>query len=228
MQDHFPLQQERSANPELEWLHRLLARGNDNDIVSEVTEQQAGMATDPSSFVRDTVSSADSDSDGFGSDYEVKTVISQLDASVGQLSSYIPILAAPLVSKVQEGADERMANQMTYGSEDQHQSSPRRSKQRQASESVREAKQNGVIDSGRSVREAVPPGIIGSGTFWAEPVAPSISDFAETLETVTEKQLRANKLILIGRKIKRHFPGFGGSWGVVESYNVDKDVYRLR
>ena len=213
MQDHFPLQQERSANPELEWLHRLLARGNDNDIVSEVTEQQAGMATDPSSFVSHTVSSADSDSDGFGSDYEVKTVISQLDASVGQLSSYIPILTAPVVSQVQEGADERMANQMTYGSEDQHQSSPRRSKQRQAS---------------ASVREAVPPGIIGSGTFWAEPVAPSISDFAETLETVTEKQLRANKLILIGRKIKRHFPGFGGSWGVVESYNVDKDVYRLR
>jgi len=108
----------RSAIPELEWLHRLLARGNDNHIVSEVTEQQAGMATDPSSFVRDTVSSADSDSDGFGSDYEVKTVISQLDASVGQLSSYIPILTAPLVSKVQEGADERMANQTTDGSED--------------------------------------------------------------------------------------------------------------
>ena len=155
----------------------------------------------------------------------MKTVISQLDASVGQLSSYIAILAAPLVSKVQGGADERMANQMTDGSEDQHQSSPRRSKQ--ASASDREAGQNRVIDSGRSVREAVPPGIIDSGKFWAEPVAPSISDFAETLETVTEKQLRANKLILIGRKIKRHFPGFGGSWGVVKSYNVDKDVYRL-
>ena len=228
VQDHFPLQQERSANPELEWLHRLLARSNDNDIVSEVTEQQAGMAIDPSSFVRDTVSSADSDSDGFGSDDEVKTVISQLDASVGQLSSYIPILAAPVVSKVQGGADERMANQTTDGSEEQHQSSPRRSKRKQASASDREAEQNRIIDSGRSVREAVPPGIIDSGKFWAEPVAPSISDFAETLETVTEKQLRANKLILIGRKIKRHFPGFGGSWGVVESYHVDKDVYKLR
>ena len=143
------------------------------------------MATDPSSFVRDTVSSADSD---FGSDDEVKTVILQLDASVGQLSSYIPILTAPVVSQVQGGADERMANQMTYGSEDQHQSSPRRSKRRQASASDREARQNGVIDSGRSVREAVPPGIIDSGTFWAEPVAPSISYSAETLETVTEEQ----------------------------------------
>ena len=88
------MQQERSANPELEWLHRLLSRSNDNDIVSEVTEQQAGMAIDPFSFVRDTVSSADSDSDGFGSDDKVKTLISQLDASVGQLSSYIPILTA--------------------------------------------------------------------------------------------------------------------------------------
>ena len=52
VQDHFPLQQERSANPELEWLHRLLARNNDNDIVSEFTELQAGMATDPSSFIK--------------------------------------------------------------------------------------------------------------------------------------------------------------------------------
>ena len=127
--------------------------------------KQAGTAIDPSSFVRDTVSSADSDSDGFGSDDEVKTVISQLDASVGQLSPYIPILTAPVVSQVQGGADERMANQMTYGSEDQHQSSPRRSKRRQASSSDREARQNGVIDSGKSVREAVPPGIIDSGTF---------------------------------------------------------------
>ena len=68
MQDHFPLQQEQSANPELEWLRRLLARSNDNDIVSEVTEQQAGMVIDPSSFATDAVSSADSDSDGFGSE----------------------------------------------------------------------------------------------------------------------------------------------------------------
>ena len=42
--------------------------------MSEVTEQQAGMAIDPSSF-------ADSNSNGFGSDDEVKTVNSQLDAS---------------------------------------------------------------------------------------------------------------------------------------------------
>ena len=28
VQDHFPLHQDRSANPELEWLHRLLARSN--------------------------------------------------------------------------------------------------------------------------------------------------------------------------------------------------------
>ena len=81
------MQHERSANPELERLNRMLACSNDNDIVSEVTEQQVGMA----SFDRDTVFSADSDSCRFDSDDEVKAVMSQLDASVGQLTSYIPI-----------------------------------------------------------------------------------------------------------------------------------------
>ena len=95
-------------------------------------------------------------------------MISQLDDSVGQLSSsYIPILAAPVVLKVPGGADERMANQSTDDSEDQPQSSPGGSKRRH--------------------REAVPPAVTDSGEIWAEPVAPSISNFAETLETVTEK-----------------------------------------
>ena len=125
------------------------------------------MAIDPSSFVRDTVSSDESDSDGLDSEDEVKPVISQLDVSVEQLRTYTPILAAPVVSKVQGRADERMANQMTDGSEDQHQSLPRRSKRKQAS---------------ASDRDAEPPRIIDSGEFWAEPVAPSISDFAETVE----------------------------------------------
>jgi hypothetical protein len=32
IQDHFPLQHQKSANPELEWLHRLLGRQNENEI----------------------------------------------------------------------------------------------------------------------------------------------------------------------------------------------------
>ena len=76
VQDHFPLQHERSVNPELDWLQRMLAPNNDNGMESDITEQHAGMASDLSSFVRDAASSADSDSDGFDSDDEMKPVIS--------------------------------------------------------------------------------------------------------------------------------------------------------
>ena len=34
--------------------------------------------------------------------------------------------------------------------------------------------------------------------------------------------------MLIGRKIKRFFPGIGGAWGLVEDYDVKRDLYKLR
>ena len=102
-----------------------------------------------------------------------------------------------------------------------------RNRGRQARVIGKQSKMESLIQAGAFGKPCLLESLIQEN-FWAEPVAPSISDFAETLKTVTEKQLRANKLILIGRKIKRHFPGFGGWWGVVESYHVDKDVYRLR
>jgi hypothetical protein len=51
---------------------------------------------------------------------------------------------------------------------------------------------------------------------------------AETIESITEKDLRENRRLLIGRKIKRFFPGIGGSWGIVEDYDVKRDLYTLR
>ena len=52
--------------------------------------------------------------------------------------------------------------------------------------------------------------------------------FAIKTEFITEKDLRANETLLLGRKIKRFFPGLGGSWGLVVSYDVDKDIHKLR
>ena len=54
------------------------------------------------------------------------------------------------------------------------------------------------------------------------------ADTAKTIDEITEKDLRANKTLLLGRKIKRFFPGLGGSWGLVVSYDVGKDMYKLR
>ena len=36
VQDHSPLQQQKSANPELEWLHRLLGRNNENELAPDI------------------------------------------------------------------------------------------------------------------------------------------------------------------------------------------------
>ena len=90
VQDHFPLQHEKSANPELEWLHRLLGRQNDNDMKPEddVMSSRDEMALDPSSIESHTADVAEDDSDGFESDDEVKAVLVQLDESITLLNTY--------------------------------------------------------------------------------------------------------------------------------------------
>jgi hypothetical protein len=69
---------------------------------------------------------------------------------------------------------------------------------------------------------------INSAEFRARPILPNPIDRAKTIDTITHKELRANKTLLIGRKIKRYFPQLGGSWALVESYYVDTDRYLLR
>jgi hypothetical protein len=91
VQDHFPLQREKSANKELAWLNRLLGRNNGNDIVGTEMESQESAALDPMQLEEDDGVIVDTDSDGFESDDEVKSVISQLDSSVRQLAGYEPI-----------------------------------------------------------------------------------------------------------------------------------------
>ena len=93
VQDHFPLQARKSANPELDWLHRLLGRNNDNDMMQQddgrsnldpqtVHSEEEEAAFDPSLLAPETATSAEFDSDGLESDDEVKAVMEQLDESV--------------------------------------------------------------------------------------------------------------------------------------------------
>jgi hypothetical protein len=44
---------------------------------------------------------------------------------------------------------------------------------------------------------------------------------------ITSDTLRANKLLLIGKKLKKYFSGFGGAIGTVTDYLLEHDAYRL-
>jgi len=45
--------------------------------------------------------------------------------------------------------------------------------------------------------------------------------------SLTKQSLRANKTLLLGKRIKIHFPGYGGSYGEVIEYDVVKYLYKL-
>ena len=48
-----------------------------------------------------------------------------------------------------------------------------------------------------------------------------------TAPIITTDTLRVNKSILIGKKLKKFFPGFGGAIGTVTDYILDHYAYRL-
>jgi len=58
-------------------------------------------------------------------------------------------------------------------------------------------------------------------------LAPKVHKSA-SVASLTEEGLRANKTLLIGRRIKIHFPTYVISWGKVIEYDVIKDVYELK
>jgi len=57
----------------------------------------------------------------------------------------------------------------------------------------------------------------------AESKAP-FSQTKPSIRSLTENALRANKTLFIGRRIKIHFPNYGGSLEEVVSYGFDKDL----
>jgi hypothetical protein len=48
-----------------------------------------------------------------------------------------------------------------------------------------------------------------------------------TAPIITTDTLRVNKSLLIGKKLKKYFAGFGGAIGTVTDYLLDHDAYRL-
>jgi hypothetical protein len=48
-----------------------------------------------------------------------------------------------------------------------------------------------------------------------------------TAPIITTHTLWVNKLLLIGKKLKKYFAGFGGAIGTVTDYLLDHDAYRL-
>ena len=44
---------------------------------------------------------------------------------------------------------------------------------------------------------------------------------------ITADSLRINKSLLIGKKLKRYFPGYGGATGTVTKYHLDHDAYQI-
>ena len=117
VQDHFPLQKEKSANPELDWLHRLLGRHNDNELAAaeqdeggisrgpqgSTERQEEEVAFDPSLLASEgTASGAEDDSDGLESDDGVKAVLEQLDEPIPQLSQNTPAVGDTVVSQASQ------------------------------------------------------------------------------------------------------------------------------
>jgi hypothetical protein len=48
-----------------------------------------------------------------------------------------------------------------------------------------------------------------------------------TAPIITTDTLRVNKSLLIGKKLKKYFSGFGGTIGTVTDYLLEHDAYRL-
>ena len=48
-----------------------------------------------------------------------------------------------------------------------------------------------------------------------------------TAPNITTDTLRVNKSLLIGKKLKKYFSGFGGAIGTVTDYLLEHDAYRL-
>ena len=156
-------------------------------------------------------------------DDEVKSVISELDSSVRQLAGYEPIHVTSGAVRETDRHGDGQASQESYAGDTVDSAN--------ADDSAMDDRSDSGPPPRRSKRWQGRAGgrdNINSAEFSVTPYSQDPVDTAKTIDEITEKDLRANKTLLIGRKIKRFFPGFGGSWGMVEGYDVAKDVYKLR
>ena len=57
--------------------------------------------------------------------------------------------------------------------------------------------------------------------------ASSIKNADPKKASFTLDHLKANKLIVLGRRLMRHFPDHGGAWGSIRSYDAQADAYHI-
>ena len=55
----------------------------------------------------------------------------------------------------------------------------------------------------------------------------SIKNDRPNKASFTLDHLKANKLIVLGRRLMRHFPDHGGAWGSIRSYDAQADAYHI-
>ena len=207
VQDHFPLQHQKSRNKELEFLHRLLGRGG-SGLLTVDTSSQDHAAFDPSHTDPPTAPVAGDDSDGLESDEEVKAIVGQLDESVSQLSSYNPFLFPReedmgLETDVEKGEQvlQSKPGTLTEGSalplsQEGYHSTSVNSSVEDVPEVTRRSKRR-KVQSGRQLNTA---------EFRARPVVlDDVTARPQTIDKLSIKKFKANKTFLIGRKIKRNF-----------------------
>jgi hypothetical protein len=203
--------------------------GRTKEVLVEVlkgsTEQEEEVAFDPSLLAPEQAVCAEVDSnglasddevsDGLESDDEVKAVLEQLDESIPQLSQNTLTVSDTVVSQDSLG-DGKCVESRIIG---------KRKGRGEGTSSGRSAERN--------VGEDLPPRVskrqagdvalagredaLNSAEFRARPELPSMSDKAKTIDTISEKELRANKTLLGGRKIKRSVPQLGGAWDFVRA-----------
>jgi hypothetical protein len=210
----FPLTEKSSDNPRFKFLHALLGRGSDaldaatdNNAV-EVELQDSSSAPNPPSDADDAVSSDDDDAS--------KALLSELLQS-SSVPAFNPLRAEPMpvnqvpypaaapasdvgIKAAAPPASSTLLNRLAF---DEVQDAPLR-------RGVRSRKEPSRIKTRSVLRSAA------SGKPLASP-----------RPAVTAKSLAVNKLLLVGRKLKRFFPTLGNFVAKVSMYNPDTDSYRL-
>jgi hypothetical protein len=203
--------------------------GRTKEVLVEVlkgsTEQEEEVAFDPSLLAPEQAVCAEVDSNGLASDDEVsddlesddevKAVLEQLDESIPQLSQNTLTVSDTVVSQDSLG-DGKCVESRIIG---------KRKGRGEGTSSGRSAERNvgGELPPRVSKRQAGDVALAGredalnSAEFRARPELPSRSDKAKTIDTISEKELRANKTTLGGRKIKRSVPQLGGAWDFVRA-----------
>jgi hypothetical protein len=214
----FPLTDKSSDNPRYKFLHALLGRGSaaidvaaDNTCLDDAVEvdlQDSSSALNAFSDPDDAVSSDDDDVS--------KVLLSELLQS-SPVPAFNPLRADPLP-----------ANQVPYPAAAPapaggiKAAAPPASSallNRLASDDVQDAPLRRGVQSRKEPSRITTRSVVKSAT--------SVKQLASPRPAVTAKSLAINKMLLVGRKLKRFFPTLGNFVAKYSTYNADTDSYRL-